>query len=153
MEHCALLAALHIAKVIQSATNLGMCVYEGLKRIYRMSQQLVMKVLLKRGSIKSKRPRRKPRQWSKYIYCRTKNGPRIISRQKPRIPYKFILCSVSSMELGMPEEQLSSYLAQTNDHSYDSDSYNIGIDNHASYCLTNSLNDFVDTPVHVKTRV
>ena len=39
------------------------------------------------------------------------------------------------------------------DHSFDTDSYNIGIDNHASYCLTNNLKDFIDTPQKVKVRI
>jgi Fe-S cluster assembly iron-binding protein IscA len=36
------------------------------------------------------------------------------------------------------------------DHNYDTQSYLIGIDNHASASMTNSEIDFVDTPAQVK---
>jgi hypothetical protein len=95
----------------------------------------------------NQRPTRRPRQRSKNIYCRTKHGHRIISRQKPRQQLKFIVCSVSTSDTNPLD---SPYEARSKDHSYDTDSFNIGIDNHASYCSTNSLQDFIDTPTHVK---
>ena len=98
----------------------------------------------------NRRPLRRPRQRSKYIYCRTKQGHRIISRQKPRQQLKFIVCSVSTLDTNPPA---SLRQARLKDHSYDTDSFNIGIDNHASYCITNSLHDFIDTPTRVKVCV
>lgn len=103
-----------------------------------------MKVLSSQNPTINKR-RRKQRQRSKYIYCYTKHGYRIISRQKPRQPFKFIVCSVSTTDPN-PASRIK-------DHSYDTDSFNIGIDNHASYCITNSLKDFIDTPKRVKVCV
>jgi hypothetical protein len=100
----------------------------------------------------NRRPSRRPRQRSKYIYCRTKQGYRIISRQKPRQQLKLIVCSVSTTDVNDPPSA-SPYDACLKDHSYDTDSFNIGIDNHASYCITNSLHDFIDTPTRVKVCV
>ena len=39
------------------------------------------------------------------------------------------------------------------DHSYDTNSFLIGIDNHASYSMTNSKKDFISTPTKVNVRI
>ena len=39
------------------------------------------------------------------------------------------------------------------DHAYDPDSFTLGIDNHASYCMTPHKSDFVGTPQRVNVRV
>jgi hypothetical protein len=139
----------HAAKLLQCTTTL---IKRGLKYVYRKAKGLIlsMKALFTKGPKKRIIPRRKTRQRSKYIYCRTKNGPRIISRQSPRQHHKFIICSVSSTTGGASPDD---YKPRNNDHQYDSDSYNIGIDNHASYCLTNNLKDFEGTPVSTKVRI
>lgn len=110
-------------------------------------RSIIMKALTKKHPKQKERSHYKSKGRSPYIYCRTKSGPRIIVRRKPRVPFKFVTCSVSIVG------QESSKRIYTNDRMYDSDSYNIGIDDHASYCLTNSLKDFIDTPISVKVRV
>jgi hypothetical protein len=64
----------------------------------------------------NRRPFRRPRQRSKYIYCHTKHGDRIISRQKPRQQLKFIVCSVSTSDTN---PAATPYDARPKDHSYD----------------------------------
>lgn len=40
--------------------------------------------------------------------------------------------------------------AQLNDHSCNSDSHDIGIDDHASCSLTNLMKDFIDEPTQIE---
>ena len=48
----------------------------------------------------------------------------------------------------------SSITAKTHDdHRYDTDSFQIGIDNHASYCMTTSKSDFIATPTPIDLSV
>ena len=56
-----------------------------------------------------------------------------------------LLCSTTTTDTG--------HVSPTKDHSYDTNSFLIGIDNHASYSMTNSKKDFVGKPTKVNVRV
>jgi len=142
--YCAVKVAKTVVKVAQTIQK--HVIKPTLRLIKRFKSR--MKALFSKTDPKDPKKHHKKRKRCKYIYCRTKHGPRIITRRKPRTPFKFIVCSVTT-DVG----NLDAYQARTNDHSYDSDSYNIGIDDHASYCLTNSKDDFIDTPVDTKIMV
>ena len=45
------------------------------------------------------------------------------------------------------------HVSPTKDHSYDTNSFLIGIDNHASYSMTNSKKDFIGQPTKVNVRI
>jgi len=76
-----------------------------------------------------------------------KQPPRRLLRQR-RIEYLWVMaaelvCSSTTTTSAKPY----------NDHSYDTDSFLIGIDNHASYSMTNNKDDFIGTPTKVNVRV
>ena len=78
------------------------------------------------------------------IYARSSRSgrpPRILSKQGDALPSVTLMCLASRIQ------------STGTDHSYDSDSYQLGIDNHASYSMTNNQADFIDTPVKVRVRI
>ena len=79
------------------------------------------------------------------IYVRTERGTRIVSKR-----CKFRLLGRSCFASNKSD---STKFSVQKDHSFDTDSFLIGIDNHASYSMTNSLDDFIDQPRRVRVRV
>ena len=104
----------------------------------------------------NKRTRYKPFR----IYVRTKHGGRILNKRLSvkvkrgsktcwaRHTAPLLNCSVFQT-IGTDPRKYTAH----QDHSYDTDSHEIGIDNHASYSMTNNLKDYVGKPRRVRVRV
>ena len=99
---------------------------------------------------------------TKAIYCRRKGGSKVIRKWRGKefrkaMKIKEVViaqCMTSTTTKASTDWLNASVASVTNDHSYDTDSYLIGIDNHASSSLTNDENDFVKGTVkQTKVRV
>lgn len=89
----------------------------------------------------NKGKRKRPR--SRFRYCRRKTGPIIMG------PYD----QTTTINMSAMAVRVAAKYTKSMDHSYDTDSFQIGIDNHASYCMTNNKEDFVGGMVKAKARV
>jgi len=61
--------------------------------------------------------------------------------------------SVAMQNVFVAYRLTSKLYGSDNDHQYDSDSYQIAIDNCSSWCITNDIRDFVNEPRKVSVRV
>ena len=85
----------------------------------------------------------KRKQLSKKIYVRRKQGPRILIKR----------CRHRLTSLKAFPTKIEDKFTVAKDHSYDTDSFLVGIDDHASYSMINSMADYVDKPRRVRVRV
>ena len=99
--------------------------------------------LTRKQVTKTKRSKRQTS--SKKIYLRTKHGARIMSKRcRPQL---------MNFPCFKATEVKSDKFTPAKDHSFDTDSFLIGINSHASYSLTNNKEDFIDTPRQVRVGV
>jgi hypothetical protein len=84
------------------------------------------------------------------LIVNTKGGAMLLKKRCKR----FLLLTVTALPATTDATVLQACTSVMHDHSYDTDSVPIGIDNHASYCLTNSEQDFVGPTktVHVQIK-
>ena len=106
-------------------------------------------------------PTRRKRGSSSCIYIRSKRGawvmrkrpPRRLQRQR-RIDYLWAMTAeLVADDLVCSSSTTTVRAKPINDHSYDTDSFLIGIDNHASYSMTNNIKDFIGAPTKVNVWV
>ena len=95
---------------------------------------------------KRRHHKRKSKLKTRFKYSRRKKRHCILKKIVTRLTF---LCAFSTTL----QATWKRFRPPNKDHSYDTDSFLIGIDNHASYCMTNSLSDFVDEPTKYKKRV
>jgi hypothetical protein len=90
--------------------------------------------------------KRKSKLKTRYKYSRRKHRVSILKKLSKQLTF---ICAMSTTI----KATWSKFRPPKHDHSYDTDSFLIGIDNHASYCMTNSLDDFISEPTLSKKKV
>lgn len=100
-----------------------------------------------------KRCRRYKAKWksSGRIYCRRKCGA--IVMLKRRVKSIMAIAAYMSTQAVALRTMANQFAPRDMDHSYDTDSYLLGIDNHASYCMTPNINDFISPPKPSRTKI
>ena len=113
-----------------------------LQKYLEMTDQKVLKRENKRVKVRGSCPKK---------YIRTKRGNKIMSTTNVGLPR--MAGGVKAMTTSLDTSNWTSKRIDDRTSRYDTDSFLIGIDNHASYCMTNNITDFIGTPTKVRVRV